>query len=95
MKIGNGVILTISWLNTGYVKNGDSNMCACVKIMENNKTSKKLIQQEKIKVIKLVWPVTTETDRIQSQSKVIPQIDLGEVRAILCENQSTGNNLYE
>jgi hypothetical protein len=94
VKIGNGVILTISWLNAGYVKYGDTNMCACVKIMENKKTSKKLIQQEKIKVIKLVWPVTTETDRIQSQS-MIPQINLGGVRAILCENQFTGNNLYE
>jgi hypothetical protein len=71
VKIGNGAILTISWLNAGYVKYGDTNMCACVKIMENNKTSKKLIQQEKIKVMKSVWPVTTETDRIQSQSKVI------------------------
>jgi hypothetical protein len=79
VKIGNGVILTISWLNAGYVKYGDTNMCACIKIMENNKTSKKLIQQEKIKVIKLVWPVTTEADRIQSQSKVIPQIDRGYV----------------
>ena len=67
-------------------------MCACIKIRENKKT--KLIQQEKIKVIKLVWPVTSETDRIQSQS-MIPQIDLEGVRAILCENQSTGNDLYE
>jgi hypothetical protein len=95
VKIGNGVILTISWLNADYIKYGDTNMRTCVKIRESKKTSKKLIQQEKIKVIKLVWPVTTETDRIQSQSKVIPQIDLEGVRAILCENQSTGNDLYE
>jgi hypothetical protein len=27
-------------------------------------------EQEKINVIKLVWPVRSETDRIQSQSKV-------------------------
>jgi hypothetical protein len=69
-------------------------MCACVKIMENKKTSKTLMQQEKIKVIKLVWPVRSKTDRIQSQT-MIPQIDLEGVRAIFCESQSTGKDLYE
>jgi hypothetical protein len=88
VKIGNGVILTISWLNAGYVKNGDSNMCACIKIRENKKTSKKLIQQES------VWPVRSETDRIQSQS-MTTQVDPEGVPAIFCENQSTGKDLYE
>ena len=69
-------------------------MCACIKIRENKKTSKKLIQQEKIKVIKLVWLVRSETDRIQSQS-MIPQVDPEGVPAIFCENQSTGKDLYE
>ena len=58
-------------------------MCACVKIMKDKKSSKKLIQQEKIKVIKLAWPVRRETDRIQSQS-MIPQLD--SEGTILCEN---------
>ena len=62
--------------------------------MENKKTSKKLIQEEKIKVIKLVWPVRSETGRIQSQT-MIPKIYFEGFRAILCENQSTGNEFYE
>jgi hypothetical protein len=69
-------------------------MRACVKIMENKKTSKTLMEREKIKVIKLVWPVRSKTDRIQSQT-MIPQIDLEGVRAIFCESQSTGKDLYE
>jgi hypothetical protein len=69
-------------------------MCACIKIRESKKTSKKLIQQEKIKVIKSVWPVRSETDRIQSQS-MITQVDPEGVPAIFCENQSTGKDLYE
>jgi hypothetical protein len=66
VKIGNGVILTISCLNGGYVKDGDTNMCACIKIRENKKTSKKLIQEEKIKVIKLVSSVGREICKKQS-----------------------------
>jgi hypothetical protein len=38
-------------------------MCACVKIMKDKKSSKKLIQQEKIKLIKLAWSVRSETVR--------------------------------
>jgi hypothetical protein len=34
--------------------------------MEDKKSSKKLIQQEKIKVIKLVWSVRSETDRLKA-----------------------------
>jgi hypothetical protein len=64
------------------------------KIREDKKSSKKLIQQGKIKVIKLAWPVRSETDRIHSQS-MIPQVDPDGVRTILCEDQSTGNDLYE
>jgi hypothetical protein len=38
-------------------------MCVCVKIMKDKKSSKKLTQQEKIKVIKLAWPVRSKTHR--------------------------------
>ncbi len=68
-------------------KNGDSNMFARVKIRENKSTSKKLIEQEKIKVIKLAWRVKSERCRIQSQS-MIPQVDPEGVRTVLCERES-------
>ena len=50
-------------------------------------------EQEKINVIK--WPCLSGVKRSHRSKSMIPQIYFEGVGAILCENQSTGNDLYE
>jgi hypothetical protein len=50
-------------------------------------------EQEKINVIQ--WPCLSGVKEIAYSQTMIPQIDLEGFRAILCENQSARNDLYE
>jgi hypothetical protein len=82
--------LSLAFINNGEndgFGRGVTNMYVSVKInVENDGFGRG--------VILLCKTVRSERDRIQPQS-IIPQIDLQGIQAMHCENQFTGNDIYE